>query len=58
MECKFCDGGEVGTWGGIAKCESHVHMCCFGEVREEVEACKGIFYCVGFSVLEGKLVVV
>ena len=43
--------------GGVAKCESHVHVGCFLEIREEVEACEGIFHCVGFSVLEGELVV-
>ena len=58
MEGKICDRGEVGAWVGVSKCESHDHVCCFGEVREEVEACKGIFYCVGFSVLEGESVVV
>ena len=58
MECKICDRREVGAWGGVAKFESHVHVCCFGGIREEVEAYEGVFYCVGFSVLEDELVVV
>ena len=58
MECKVCDRREVGSWGGVAKCKSHVHVCCFGEIREGVEACKCVFYCVVFNVSEDELVVV
>ena len=41
---------EVGVGRGVTKCESHVHVCCFSEIRKEVEACESVFCCV-FSVL-------
>ena len=58
MEGKICDRSEVGAWRGVPKCESHVHVCCFREIREGVEASEDVFYCVGFNVSEDELVVV
>ena len=42
---------EVGVGMGVTKGESHIHVCCFSEVRKEVEACKSVFYCVFFGAL-------
>ena len=56
MECKICDRREVGAWGGVAKCVSHVHVCCFRRIREDVEVGVGVFYCVDFNVSENELV--
>ena len=58
LECAIFDRREVGAWFFFAKCKSHVHVCCFGEIREGVEACEGVFYCVVFNVSEDELVVV
>jgi len=58
VECKICDRREVDAWGGVPKCESHVHVCCFSEIGKEVEACESVFYCVFFGALEDESVVV
>ena len=42
---------EVGVGMGVAKGESHVHVCCFREVGKEVEACESVFYCFFFGAL-------
>ena len=49
---------EVGVGRGVTKGESHIHVCCFIEIGEEVEACESVFYCVFFDALEDELVVV
>lgn len=42
---------EVGVGMGVAKGESHIHVCCFTEVGKEVEACENVFVCIFFGVL-------
>ena len=49
---------EVGVGRGVSECEFHVDVCCFIEIREEVEASKSIFCCVFFIALEDESAVV
>ena len=49
---------EIGAGRGATEGKSHIHVCCFIEIGEEVEACESVFYCIFADFLEDESMVV